>query len=324
MINYFRILIVGAGQLGSRHLQGALKSNNHLSITVVDPSLDSLNLSKRRAEEVKFGCYSSNIIFKQSLPKNENFHICIISTNSDVRAKVTQEVLFNCNVNQIIFEKVLFQNELDFKIISDLLKKKNISGWVNCGRRTYDYYQQIKRNLNTDLVISMSVKGKSWGMACNIIHYIDLFAYLVNDSNITITKTNLSNNIYASKRGNSFYEIYGMIECRIKNHLLTVSCAEDNSTSLSVKIINQNVEYYFDEVNGSSKSKVNGVITVKNQKIPYQSCLTDKIIDCLIKNNECELIPFEDSCKLHLTLLHEIKRHLSKVLNKKLDYCPIT
>jgi hypothetical protein len=178
--------------------------------------------------------------------------------------------------------------------------------------------------LNVDLAISISVKGKSWRMASNIIHFIDLFAYLVDDSNITITKKNLSNNIYASKRGESFYEIYGMIECRIKNHLLTVSCIKDDNTSLSVKIKNQNIEYCFDEVNGEFKSNVNGAITIKNQKIPHQSFLTGTLIDCLIKNNECDLIHFEDSCKLHLPLLYEIRTHLSKILNKKLDSCPIT
>ena len=47
MNSAIKVLIVGGGQIGSRHLQGALKSTHRLSITIVDPSLSSLELSKR-------------------------------------------------------------------------------------------------------------------------------------------------------------------------------------------------------------------------------------------------------------------------------------
>ena len=44
--NIVNILIVGAGQIGSRHLQGAVKIKNQLSITVVDISSIALKLSQ--------------------------------------------------------------------------------------------------------------------------------------------------------------------------------------------------------------------------------------------------------------------------------------
>ena len=42
------ILIVGAGEIGSRHLQGIAAVKEKLSISVIDPSIDSLNLSKKK------------------------------------------------------------------------------------------------------------------------------------------------------------------------------------------------------------------------------------------------------------------------------------
>ena len=42
------LLLVGAGQLGSRYLQGLVASDSELEITVVDPSSESLETAKLR------------------------------------------------------------------------------------------------------------------------------------------------------------------------------------------------------------------------------------------------------------------------------------
>ena len=46
------ILIVGAGQLGSRHLQGALKVLVPIDVFVIDPSNESLAIAAQRATEI--------------------------------------------------------------------------------------------------------------------------------------------------------------------------------------------------------------------------------------------------------------------------------
>jgi saccharopine dehydrogenase-like NADP-dependent oxidoreductase len=47
-----RILLVGAGQLGSRHLQGLARSENILEIHIVDPSEKNLEISISRFQEI--------------------------------------------------------------------------------------------------------------------------------------------------------------------------------------------------------------------------------------------------------------------------------
>ena len=47
------ILIMGCGELGSRHLQGLLQSRNDLNIVVYDTFDKSLQLAMQRAEEVE-------------------------------------------------------------------------------------------------------------------------------------------------------------------------------------------------------------------------------------------------------------------------------
>ena len=138
-----KIIIIGAGQIGSRHLQGAVTNKNQLSITVVDPSLVALRLSRKRAKEIKFG-NQKPVTYSKKIPKNKSFEICIISTNADKRAEVTIDLLDTCSLNYLVFEKVVFQKKQDFKMISNIFKKKNINAWVNCPRRTFNIYEKIK------------------------------------------------------------------------------------------------------------------------------------------------------------------------------------
>ena len=63
-----RILLIGAGQLGSRYLQGIAKSNLDIDITVSDPSKKSIELSQERLLEVE---NNHKIQFVNSLPKKK-------------------------------------------------------------------------------------------------------------------------------------------------------------------------------------------------------------------------------------------------------------
>ncbi len=321
MIN---ILIVGGGKIGSRHLQGILLSKNQLNITVVDPSLESLNLCQVITKQFNNININKKITFRQTLPKNENFEICIISTNSDIRAKVTEDLLASCLIRHIIFEKVLFQKEIDYHNISKLIKSKKVNAWVNCPYRTFNFYKEIKKTLNINSVIEMNVKGSSWGMACNSIHYIDLFSYIVDSSDLRVTTLDLSNNLIFSKRGNKFSEINGFMVFKINDHLLSISCDENKKKSLSININCEKIKHYINEETNKWKKDVNGLIQIQNCYIEKVSEMSGKLVDNLIENNQCDLVSYEESCKLHLPLITQLRMHFSKILKKEIIECPIT
>lgn len=48
----YKVAIIGAGQLGSRHLQGLKGAASSLAITVLDSSKESLQVSKERYEAI--------------------------------------------------------------------------------------------------------------------------------------------------------------------------------------------------------------------------------------------------------------------------------
>ena len=99
--------IIGAGQLGSRHLQGLLSyKKESLNIFIIDPSDDSLFIAKQRALELE---HKHSLTFTdsfQELPKHLDF--VVIATNSKVRFVVMEILLQHASVSYLILEKVLF------------------------------------------------------------------------------------------------------------------------------------------------------------------------------------------------------------------------
>src|SRR5690554_6360077 len=194
------VMIIGAGQLGSRHLQGAIQSNKALNLIVVDPSIESLKLAKERANEIDLGNADTKIKFTQEIESRLEIEICIIATTANIRFIVFKDLINKCNVKNIIFEKILFQCENEYSKVAELLKVREINAWVNCPRRIYPAFKKIKLLLAKETNIQMSVSGINWGMACNSIHYIDLFANLTGDISYELDSSALENSVISSKR----------------------------------------------------------------------------------------------------------------------------
>ena len=77
------IAIIGAGQLGSRHLQGLLKYKTQQDIYVLDPSQDSLKLARQRADEISHQHRVHFVADWTAIP--QNIELAIVATNSNVR-----------------------------------------------------------------------------------------------------------------------------------------------------------------------------------------------------------------------------------------------
>jgi len=201
------IAIIGAGQLGSRHLQGLARTELAMKISVVDPSLNSLHLAKKRYLEIRSNKNVRQIRFFDSIQDiNSDIDIAIIATNADVRKSVIESLLNYVHVGNFILEKVVFQSLEDFQIVIRRFNKNGINAWVNCGRRLWPIFNEIKGELLDKSDITLIISGNNWGMACNTIHMLDIFSYLTGEKDISILECDLNNRIYKSKR-DGFFEL---------------------------------------------------------------------------------------------------------------------
>ena len=129
-----KILLVGAGNIGFRYLQGLNEIFIDLDIHIVDISKKSLEIVRERIMSFKKNSIINYYYYNNILELKDEFDIAIISTTADQRHKVIELILKICKVNYWVLEKVLSQSNSDLELIRSFLgNKKNT--WVNTGRK---------------------------------------------------------------------------------------------------------------------------------------------------------------------------------------------
>ena len=317
--------ILGAGNIGSRHLQGILKIKKNFNIYIVDPKNTSLLMLKKRIKEVKYKKYKKNFFFlkNQNLLPNE-IELAIISTNSDVRKKVILKLIKRTKVKYLIIEKFVFQNFKSFSTVIKSLKKKKIKSWVNCPFRTLRSYRDLKKKIGNNK-FRMIVVGGNWGMASNFIHYLDLFSFFAKTYKIKIFKNNLNKKIYDSKRKN-FKEIKGKVELisKNKNYLSIEDHNSHEPVNILIKIKNKSFQI-FEEKNIIKIFDRKGQFLKKGIfNLPFQSDLTNILVKDILIKKKSNLITLEKSSILHKKIITLIVDHINKSTNTKIINCPIT
>jgi hypothetical protein len=324
-----KVLLVGAGNIGGRHLQGLRLVQEPLEIIVFDPSEDSLQKAHDAFMQVKSEhIFKGRLSMLADIPKDEHFDIAIIATSSAVRRSVTETILNHNSVRYLVLEKFLFQSLKDFGIIADLLQQKGVKAWVNCPRRLFPFYQELKDNLSKEKgPIEFHFSGTDWGLACNSIHRIDLFAFLTGQSDLKLSFDGLLNDIKTSKR-DGYIEFHGRIEAQTaRGDKMIVTSFEDGdapnlqniNTPRRRYVISEKKKFLFE-----SKSETDWNWEKKEFKMPFQSQLTNVFVEQILETGTCDLTTYSNSAVYHKLLLRGLLDHMSEIQNKTVDICPIT
>ena len=322
-----KILLAGAGSLGSRHLQALAKAEMPIAITVLDPFENALRISKERFEEMPKNNHIVSVNYISEIEQlSDDYSLLINATTADIRYEVTKSILTKCDVNNIVFEKVLFQDTEDYIKMSSILKEREINAWVNCPRRMYPYYQKIQ-HLFKDKEICFVVQGGEWGLACNGIHFIDLFAYFTNSLSYSFDINGLDNTIQPSKR-KGFIEFTGTMRAfdSLGNEIVLISVP--NSTAPPViTITSDDFMVHIDEMNGKavfSSEHKNWNWEFDTFKVPYQSEMSHVFMQEILGSDNCKLTEFKISAILHGEYLRSLLQKMSQIKGSTISICPIT
>lgn len=301
----YSVVIVGAGQLGSRYLQGLVNSSHTLDIFIVDPNKAALNTSKERWEESggslsKHSLTQSEDIFKT--PKSIDLVIC--ATTANARLSVVKNLTGHARVKYWILEKVLAQSVSDVNHIVNQIKSQSSTAWVNTPRRAMDWYKNIKTKLSKSS-FELSIIGGGWGMACNSIHFMDLFSWWSNDKIIKLDVTGLEPEWFESKR-NGFWEVSGVIKVYTsKGSSMLLRCDREKRET-TIKLLQENTEWVIDETlccaTRNDGYKING-------EVPMQSELTAELVNSIINDGVCSLPSLNESAAMHSLLLEALNEH---------------
>jgi len=322
------IVIIGAGQLGSRHLQGLAKIDRSIDISIIDPNQESLNISRTRFQEMPVNELVHSIRYLRSIQLlHDAVTLAIIATNSDVRRTVIEELLIQKQVRYIILEKVAFQSVEDFQTVITWLEKNRTKAWVNCPRRMYPYYKNLREKFVKEKKLVMLVEGGNWGLACNAIHMLDLFAFLCNETNITLDNVGMERKIYQNKR-KGFIELGGKLEAKNSRGdlLMLIDNKESNRPTL-LQIVSENHRYLIFESMGkaiSQHKENNWEIHEEYFTMPLQSELTYLAVQQILDTGNSNLTHINESFNFHKPMINVFNDHFSDVTGKKFTKCPIT
>lgn len=317
----YNVAIIGAGQLGSRHLQGLKCAASPLSITVIDSNEDALKVAKERYESISAVGEKSVKFSKDMGSLPQELDLVVIATSSTPRAAIVKSLLNHSIVKNLILEKVLFPKLKEYDEVDALLKAKGVRCWVNCPRRMFGSYQIIKDSFTPSAPIQMEYIGKSWGLCCNAMHFIDIFMYLTSEKSCSVDASGIEPIILNSKRD-------GYIEM---NGTLFITTPKGNTLKLTSTEASEGCGYV-DIKNGVGKyfalDEIHGELTVSGKTVkvntPYQSQMTGTLADMVLNTGFCPLTPYGESAEFHRIFIKEMLSAYNKITQQESDTLPIT
>jgi len=318
----YNVVVVGAGQLGSRHMQSIKSTKHKCMIWALDSSAESLEKCKEIYDgtEVESNVESVSYVKKvEDLPQSIDF--LLIATGSKPRYFVFKEITDRCIVKNVLFEKVLFQKPEEYKLAKDIIDKKGINAWVNCPRRMYEIYNTIKPYFHNN-ISNMIVSGGNWGMGCNSIHYIDAFAYMIGCDEYSADFSLIDTTLTDSKR-QGYKEIHGVIKLSFSNGCQLLLQSTNNGVKNVIAISSDATYCIINEQQRQCWLQHDNADEMIPFTIPYQSQLTSIVLDQIIEQGVCQLTTYEESMILHLPFI----TGLIDIINKNginTDSCPIT
>jgi hypothetical protein len=318
------ILLCGAGQLGSRYLQGLSLTCDPHNITVFDPSSGALDLARDRYNEVCDSGQKHNLKFTSDIAAISRYlDLAIVATTSFPRAKIVAEIAITCHVRFWILEKVLAPSisELDAILVST---GSSQGAWVNHWMRTTPWALGLKSMLsNVDVRnASMSVAGGGWGLACNATHFLDLLCMVTGESVTSVLVDKLDRDWTASKRS-GYFEILGTMEAIFGSKArLILNCDSSNEPlTLSVSVADNQYEVKFDG-DDSIEVKVNDKL--ERFDFPYQSTMTAEIVDEILLTAQCDLPTCLATVTTHRPFIRALIGHWNSNHSDSVKRLPIT
>ena len=295
------ILIAGAGQLGSRYLQGLAKFGSSHKIILIDPAEESLRRAIERFEEA--GGNKENLSeYKEITDELPDIDLAIISSLAPTRLQITKNLLEKTSAKALILEKLLAQNMQAIDSLERLTTNTSKT-WVSTPRRIMRFYSDIKAFIKqknpSQNPLHIAVKGGNWGLACNSIHFIDLAEWLT-ESQLKECQVQ-SELVWKNSKRPGFKEANGTICCKFQGgHSLNLT-SSDNSSSLKVNIKSQHIDLEINESKGIAIDNTSN-LTIKGS-IEFQSELTGPLVKNILEKQMCLLPSIKISARQHRIFL---------------------
>jgi len=323
----YKVVILGLGGIGFRYAEGLLKTDISVSLEIFDINqerlrivYDSLNVMNQNPEKLKI------IPLSLITEISNDIDLLMLCTTAKGRFELLLDMIGRTNIRNLIIEKVVFQSPDEYLKFQDILKLKMINCWVNLPRRVYPFYQKLKQSISNSQIFNCTYTGGNWGLACNALHFLDLFSYLQGTNEIDLKTDFLDPEIRISKRP-GYIEFTGTILGKIGKADFMISSFNNDAaqiltiTTSSKTFILLEGDDLCIEVDKNSPGSFSGCNT---KIVEFQSEITNQVVEDILKQGCCSLPKYEEIISTHMLFVQKLLQHYNTILGQHNIILPIT
>lgn len=322
------VLVVGGGNIGSRHVQGLARAARPLAITVVDPNPDSLKLAADRFAESPKGAGHSLALSASLDEAPPAADVCIVATPAGPRPRIVQQIARERRARFLILEKFLFQARADYGAAARALAEAGIPAWVNCPRPMWPSYRQARADIAGNGPVALHVvAGRAAALATNAIHFLDALDFLAGRGRTWTLRGDRLRKIEGGGRHAGAVEFAGALYGVSDRGDMFSFMLNDDGGPHHVDISAPGRRWIVREgagKAGAASAETDWAWSEIDFAVPYQSAITGDAATALLDTGDCALPTLAESSALHLAMLDAYFEALGVAADAQTDKCPVT
>lgn len=304
-----KIVIIGLGNIGRRHLQSVARIEGVASIICFDVKKEALDYlstfcQQNDIAEEKIVKLSD----KKDLYNQIDANTCvIIATTASGRLSLFEKVMAK-KPRAILAEKPLCQTDAEYKQIQKLANGHGVPVYVNFCRHAYAFYQEIYAAIKNDTQRTL-LASFSGGLSCSGIHLLELWTWLFNVKEAEVLLTKMGE-VFDSKR-KGFVDFSGDLILRSGQGDLAVLRAFEEEGNFSLCVTTKQNEFKVYEDHGKMLiTDQSGKFIEKRIEVVHVSQLSSKVMADFISKGATEILPdIEQTYLAHRILFDFMERN---------------
>ena len=200
-----KVLLIGAGRMGMRHLQGL--EGVASSCDVVDPRAEAREGARSTTGKMEVRTFAN----LDALPTDTQYDAAILASTAGGRRELF-EAVESRGMPAILVEKPIAQNRADADALLDRVASSNSAVWVNHYRRTLSGFEPL-RQAGGPFVLTVS--SGAMGLGVNGVHWIDFAVHLTGASSGKLLYGEIEDTIIRSGRGSFLSRLWRAGDLRL-------------------------------------------------------------------------------------------------------------
>lgn len=315
-----KILIAGAGELGSRYLQSVSTCKVPLEVHLLSNNPQSLDICAIRWAQANEGssAHTHKVFYHTelgSLP--DSFDVVIVASTADSRPLLVESIAKRSQVTYWIIEKVIAQSIAGVEFILTQVSGASNS-WVNYYMTSQTWYEQIKGQLGAGSSKHMEIRGGDWGLACNALHFFHLFEWFSGEQLISMDGSCLAEAWHESKRP-GHWEVFGEIKGEFSNGGTVRLIAESGPPQYSLVLHDGELSWRIDEPTGVARRSDGFEV---RGRVPFQS--ERRLVEEILCSGTCGLPTLTGIANADKSFIGLMLDHWQKCNDPSAHLVPIT